>query len=180
MNNSQPLDGYLGLSKKIHNKTTADTFRRGIISAVHIAANTVDVIILGSNASTMRNVQVSSAININNIQNGQKCKLWMFSETNPNDCVCEYTYGTAATPKANSGYASIPATQTHYAIRHGLQGVPTIVTTGIWPQGIPAGGGVPGFVSVSTTGPAADATNIYVDSVGYAGNRTCYWAAAIV
>ena len=88
----QPLDTYLGIHKKANDNTTPATFNRGIINAVNIQAKTVDIQLVGNQSSILKGVAVSSAINLSVIKAGDRCRVDMFSEVNPNDCICAYTY----------------------------------------------------------------------------------------
>ena len=99
-----PLDSYLNLHKRANQFTTPAYFKRGIISAIHIQQGTADVQIVGNQNTTLKNIPLSSAIATSlalvstqasnpNIQVGDKCLLFMFDETNPNDCVVVCAYG---------------------------------------------------------------------------------------
>jgi hypothetical protein len=78
--------------------------------------------------------------------------------------------------RSSSGFASVPANSTHYAIAHGLGATPTFISISDFPA---ISGGVVWDVGVSTTSPAADATNIYVDTTATGAPRNFYWAAGI-
>jgi len=179
-NNSRPLDSYGGLTKKINKKVTPDAWRRGIISAVHMSANTADVTILGNNASIVKNVPLSSAIDVNAIRVGDKCRLDMFDETNPNDCVVAYTYGRQSGARVNGGLLNLNFSGSTIAIPHGLGVIPNLVS--IDPDLIysTSGGHVSSIGTVTLDpGTPPDATNIYVFGTE-SGNLSFYWFAAYI
>jgi hypothetical protein len=179
MNNSQPLDSYKGLHGKINNTITPDTFKRGIISAVHIASNTADVNILGNNASIVKNVPLSSAINPFLVQAGDKCQLWMFDATNPNDCVVTFTYGRKAFPLVTSGMPTVTFTAgVYHAVPHNLGMVPNLYMVSPNFSYTVSSGYVTNIatINLSTLKPP-DNINLYVISQE-SGPQTFYWLAA--
>ena len=86
------LDPYLNLVSKQNNKVTPATFKKGVISAVHTNSNTADVLVVGNNDTTLKNIPVSSVIILSVADVGKRCRIDMFDETNPNDCVIAYLY----------------------------------------------------------------------------------------
>ena len=88
-----PLDPYLVLHRNANGRVTPAFFKRGVISLVHIQSATADVLIVGNQNTTIKNVPLSSGINSANLVSGDKCLLFMFDETNPNDCVVVCAYG---------------------------------------------------------------------------------------
>ena len=86
------LDSYLHVHRKANDRTSSASFKRGIISAIYSGSFTADIIILGNTQTILKNVSLSSAINIQTVKVGMKCRIDMFDETNPNDCVVAYVY----------------------------------------------------------------------------------------
>jgi len=87
-----PLDTFLGIHSKANSKTIPATFKRGIVNAVNIQAGTMDVQIVGNQSSILKGIAVSSAVNLTTAKPGDRCRIDMFSEINPNDCCVAYTY----------------------------------------------------------------------------------------
>lgn len=90
--NNKPLRSYLQLHQQANEKVTPATFKRGIISAVNVHAMTADVQIVGNQSTVLKGIPLSSAINPATLSVGARCRIDMFSESNPNDCVVAYTY----------------------------------------------------------------------------------------
>ena len=78
--------------KQQQKRLVRSTFKKGFISAVYPSKNTVDVAFADNPLTIMRNVPIANNVTIANVQAGQRCKVDVFDETNPNDCVCAYTY----------------------------------------------------------------------------------------
>lgn len=125
----QPLDGYLNLHGKANEKTSTATFKRGIINAIYPQQGTADVQIVGSHSTVIKGVFFSSGVNPNSVMVGDKCRIDMFSEINPADCVIAYTYGRKMTTSSHGVVTSTGSpTGTSVKINHGLNGVPTNVS----------------------------------------------------
>jgi hypothetical protein len=93
MNNSQPLDSYKNLHRKLNDKVTPTEWMRGIIVAVHYASKTADVSLLGNNASIIKNIPLSSGVGaIANVKVGQRCRVDLFDSSNPSDSCVAYLY----------------------------------------------------------------------------------------
>jgi hypothetical protein len=90
--NNQPLRSYLQLHSQANEKITPATFRRGIINAVNIQSKTADVQLVGNQSSILKGIPLSSAINLTTVKAGQRCRVDLFGEINPNDSVVAYTY----------------------------------------------------------------------------------------
>lgn len=88
------------MSKQPVNKTfqaqqgrlVRSTFKKAIISAVHANSRTVDVSFAENPLTIVRNIPIGSNVTIANLAVGQKCRVDVFDETNPSDCVMAYTY----------------------------------------------------------------------------------------
>ena len=79
--------------EKAFGKTIPATFKKGIIAKLNTDLGTADVIIVGSNQTVLKNLPLSSAIDIYDIRLNDKCRVDMFDESNPQDSVVAYTYG---------------------------------------------------------------------------------------
>jgi len=90
--NRQSLSPYLDLHNKANERVTPATFKRGIINAVNVQSKTADVQVVGNQNNILKNVPVSSAIDITTLQPGNRCRIDMFDEANQNDMVVAYTY----------------------------------------------------------------------------------------
>jgi hypothetical protein len=79
--------------KDMQNITGSATYKKGIIAKLYLDSASADVVIVGSNQTVLKNISFSSAIDLNDIMVGDKCRVDMFSEYNPSDSVIAYTYG---------------------------------------------------------------------------------------
>lgn len=189
------IDPYLKIVKNQNTKVTPETFKRGTIVAIHKESCSADVIIVGSNESIAKNVPLSSAINANVVMPGDRCRIDMFDETNPDDSVIAYTYGRTYT-YSNADTASVSMTIDGAGhgtgfIYHGLAIRPTIFgVSGRSYFGIAAGGGAQNlysgvYINTFLGVDGADATKLYVAvdaGALVAGTYTFVisWFAAIV
>lgn len=73
-------------------KLVRATFKKAFINATHVGSNTVDVYFAENPQTIIRNIPVADSVTVANIMIGQKCRIDVFDETNPNDCVMSYTY----------------------------------------------------------------------------------------
>jgi hypothetical protein len=73
-------------------KLVRATYKKGFINAVHASARTVDVYYAESPQSLIRNIPVAQSVNVATVIIGQRCRIDLFDETNPNDSVCAYVY----------------------------------------------------------------------------------------
>ena len=78
--------------KDQHGKLVRSSFKKGFINAVHINSRTVDVYYASNPQTIVKNIPVSNSIDITTVMLQQKCRIDIFDETNPNDCVCAYTF----------------------------------------------------------------------------------------
>lgn len=68
------------------------TFKKGFVLAVNVAANTIDVAFAENPNTAVRNIPLARDVSITTISVGQKCRVDVFDETNPNDMVVAYSY----------------------------------------------------------------------------------------
>ncbi len=68
------------------------TFKKGFISAVHANSRTVDVSYAENPLTVVRNVPVANNVDITTVSPGQRCRIDVFDENNPSDCVMAFTY----------------------------------------------------------------------------------------
>lgn len=85
----QPLNSTFQKQEK---RLVRSTFKKGFINAIHISSNTVDVYYAENPQSVIKNIPVAKNVNISTIMIGQKCRVDLFDETNPNDCALAYTF----------------------------------------------------------------------------------------
>ena len=142
---------------------------KGIIAAVHVAAQTADVMLIANQNTVVKNVPLASHINPNKVAVGNRCKLDFFDEKNTADMVVAYIYGTNYSgTKFKSGYAQFTG---NGSIAHGLGVIPDIY--GVFNQVVANGSGY--YLYQDNTNPA-DNVNIYVlQESGHA--VVCYWFA---
>jgi hypothetical protein len=128
MANQPPLDPYLNLHSKANDRTSRATFKRGIINAINAQLGTMDVQIVGSHSTILKGIPFSSAVNSSAVRVGDKCRIDMFDETNPYDCVVAYIYGRKLTTSAYGIYnisTAISSGGTAISIPHTLGVMPT-------------------------------------------------------
>jgi hypothetical protein len=104
------------------------TFKKAIISAIYPNTFKVDVYFVGNAQTIIKQVQVASSIDINEVSVGDYCRVDCFSESNPNDMVVAYTYGknyASGTPFIKSGSSFV--TSSGGAVAHGLGVIPSAV-----------------------------------------------------
>lgn len=83
-----PNDTY----RKQNDKLVRATFKKGFINAVYPNSRTVDVSYAENPLTAVRNIPVATNVDISLVQVGQRCRVDLFDETNPADCVMAYTY----------------------------------------------------------------------------------------
>ena len=79
--------------KKQQKKLVPATFKKGFVSAINVSQNTVDVFFAENPQNVIRNVPLASNIIPSLIMKGDRCRIDVFDETNPNDMVVAYIYG---------------------------------------------------------------------------------------
>jgi hypothetical protein len=78
--------------QKQFNRIVKSGFKKGFINAVHISSGTVDVYFAENPQTIIKNIPVSKNITMASVMAGQRCKIDIFDEINPNDMVVAYTY----------------------------------------------------------------------------------------
>ena len=68
------------------------TFKKAFISAVHVNSNTVDVSYAENPLTIVRNIPIATNVDVTLLSSGQRCRIDVFDETNPNDMAMAYTY----------------------------------------------------------------------------------------
>jgi hypothetical protein len=186
-NGQEPLVPYLKLHAKANDNTTPASFKRGIINSISLQSWTADVQLVGNHTTVLKGIQLSSAINANAIRVGDRCRVDMFSEMNPNDMVIAYVYGRKMMT-SNSGFFGYTGASANIKIPHSLGVIPTIAAistdnrtyvyygTYVSSQG----------VYISNTGPnnvAFDANYLYVTvETNYGGSQSysIFWFVSCV
>lgn len=116
---------------KQHKKLVRATFKKAFISNVNVSANTADVYFAENPSTTIRNIPLASNVNTVYVSQGDKCRVDVFDETNPNDMVIAYIYGKV-TPiqkivKFNTGtFTKSNGTGSTGTIAHGLGVIPDV------------------------------------------------------
>ena len=77
---------------KQQKKLVRATFKKGFVNAIHSNTATVDVYFSENPQTIIKNIPVAKSVTIASVMIGQKCRIDIFDETNPNDMVMAYTY----------------------------------------------------------------------------------------
>lgn len=122
---------YNELYDKQQKKLVRATFKKAVINNINIPNNTADVYFAQSPSTTIKNIPLSSQINASTLIVGDRCRVDIFDETNPNDMVIAYIYGRkigiANVPKYAYGTGSISnGGSNSLAIAHGLGVIPDV------------------------------------------------------
>lgn len=88
MSSQPPNDTF----KKQQGRLVRATFKKAFISAVHVNSRTVDVSYAENPLTIVRNIPIANTVTAASLYAGQRCRVDIFDETNPNDCVMAYTY----------------------------------------------------------------------------------------
>lgn len=142
------------------------TFKKAVISKVNYQTATADVFFPTSPQNIIKDVPFASNINVPKVSRGMTCRVDVFDESNINDMVIAYTYGSnmSGIVKVNFGTASVATGGT--TIAHGLGDVPDFV-------------GITPIESASTKVvyqyQSSTATNIYLKSP--TSSTTVNWVA---
>lgn len=88
MSVNPPNDTWKQQSKKL----VRATFKKGFVVAVNTGAVTMDVSFAENPQTVLRNIPAAKSITLANVSVGQKCRVDLFDETNPNDMVVAYVY----------------------------------------------------------------------------------------
>ena len=78
--------------KQQQKKLVRSVFKKGLINTVHVSSRTVDVSYAENPQTVIKNIPIANTVDISKVAVGQRCRIDMFDETNPNDCVMSYTY----------------------------------------------------------------------------------------
>ena len=81
--------------------TSPATFKKAIVAQINRESATVDVTIVGNNQTVLKSLPISSAVTLDDLRIGDRCRVDMFDETNPQDAVIAYTYGRGRRPVYN-------------------------------------------------------------------------------
>lgn len=150
---STPFDGNF---KNLGDRVNPAFLKKGIINKVFPECWTADVILVGSPQTILKAIPLASHIDALSVQEGDKCKLDLFDETNPTDMVVAYIYGRKFKPILfRSDGLALGVTE--LALPHGLGRTPDFYT----------------FITTANPDPAdtaleskpPDATNFFLKSV---------------
>lgn len=163
------------LFKKQRDKLNRATFKKGFINAVNLNSTTADVYFAESNQTIVKNIPLASHIITDQIMIGDKCRVDVFDETNPNDMVIAYVYGRTIPYQKKvqfmTGNLSLNLISGSGTIAHGLGVIPDVF--GIWPFI-----GQAGYSSIDyPLATGADASNIDWTSSSTNTFVTAYWFA---
>lgn len=86
---TQPLNETF---KHQQSRLVRSTFKKAFVNAVHVGSNTVDVYYAENPQSVIKNIPIADNVTITSIVIGQRCRVDIFDETNPNDCVMAFTF----------------------------------------------------------------------------------------
>lgn len=183
------------LFKEQNERLVRATFKKGVIAKVYLSSFSADVFIIGNTQTLIKNVPFASNVSIAGISIGDKCRLDLFDETNPNDMVISYTYGRpnkSTGVQFTTGINSISTSGS--IIPHGLGVTPDVVlwsyqddaattrsTSASLPVSGGAGGTAIGTIADKTTVPIwettpADNINIYLQSDNGGGVSVKWYA----
>ncbi len=82
-----------------HRRLVRSTFKKAFIVAVHSASATADVYFAENSQTVINNIPLSSQITPSLVRVGDRCRVDVFDETNPNDMVIAYIYGRTFNPQ---------------------------------------------------------------------------------
>lgn len=78
--------------KEQNTKLIPSSFKKAIISDINVQIRTADVYIIGNIQTIIKNIPLAKSIDVTTLKQGDRCKIDVFDESNPNDCVIAYTY----------------------------------------------------------------------------------------
>lgn len=94
---------------------------------VNPASNTVDVYFAQNPTTIVKNIPLASQVRANQVMIGDRCRVDMFDESNPNDCVCAYIYGRKFPPTAIfANGEGVTSGTGSFSVPHGLGFTPSI------------------------------------------------------
>ena len=152
-------------------KLTPASLKKGVINAIYVSSWTADVQIIGGTSTILKNVPINLSLSLNDIKVGDRCKLDLFDETNPNDMVIAYTYGRAKFKKSNSGSLSMAAGAVA-TITHGLGIIPDILS-------VDSSIGISGTANQVYISTLSDANTFKLTNASPA-TVIAYWYAAVL
>ncbi len=80
-----------------------NTFKKGVINNVNVANRTANVSFTENPQTIIKNIPVSSSIDITTINNGMACFIQLFDETNPNNMLVVSILG-----QSNLNFVPVP------------------------------------------------------------------------
>lgn len=86
------------LFKKMYRKLLPMILSKGVINRVNATSGTVDIYLVSSPQTIIKNVPLNITINPAKVLPGDRCKVDFFDETNPTDMVVAYIYGRPYQP----------------------------------------------------------------------------------
>ena len=101
------------------------TFKKAVISSIDPQGASANVFIVGNTQTIINNVPFASSIDVSSVQQGDKCRLDCFDESNPSDMVIAYIYSKPFRKKYSKGNAT--AATGGISIAHGMGLTPDIV-----------------------------------------------------
>lgn len=111
--------------KKQNQKLIRASFKKGFIVSVNPSVSTADVYFAENPNTIIKNIPLSNSVDASLLMPGSRCRVDVFDETNPNDMVIAYTYGSVASTQGTifgSGTGSISnGGSNDIAIAHGLK-----------------------------------------------------------
>ena len=152
-----------------NDKLVRATFKKAIINALYPNTGTADVMFVQNQQTVVKGVPLASHIIPSLVMIGDRCRVDIFDEKNPNDMVVAYIYGRTMPyqriPLYSSGSVTAPGSGASFTVAHGLGVKPDIfnISTG----------------DAYTVFPtSADATYIHCASTtGVGQTPTCLWFA---
>jgi hypothetical protein len=115
------------LIRDIVKKMMPSTFKKAIISRVNINNSTADVYFAENPQNIIKNISFATGIDVSKIQNGSKCRVDIFDETNPNDMVIAYVYGGAGSSTTRFSMGNETVGTGGSTIAHNLGFIPSFV-----------------------------------------------------
>lgn len=68
------------------------TFKKAVVSKVNVDNYTADVYFAENPQTVIRSIAVARTVDLTKVRPGDRCKVDLFDETNPNDQILAYTY----------------------------------------------------------------------------------------
>lgn len=80
------------LFKQQQKRLVPATFKKAFINAVNASTKTVDVYYAQNPQTIIRGIPISNNVDVSTLTVGKKCRVDLFDENNPRDCVMAYTF----------------------------------------------------------------------------------------